>query len=182
MTEQIDRRAPMAAAAMQYNPDGSVAWDDMWDSFCELAQDGGPPHRDTMLEPDETADPENPHYQAIMAEIIRGIELVSGLRARPATPGWIAVSCDQPGMARWLCDAINEEHVRARCAGSTLFVPAGPDYTLKGEIKNVVTAIAKTTHYWGDHLPSEVKSTLAMQEQLSRLTRRITKLFRRSST
>jgi sirohydrochlorin cobaltochelatase len=43
------------------------------------------------------------------------------------------------------------ENVLARREGSTLYLPAGPDFTLGGEIKNVVTVVAKTYHYWLEH-------------------------------
>jgi sirohydrochlorin cobaltochelatase len=32
-----------------------------------------------------------------------------------------------------------------------LFLPAGPTFRLDKEIKNVVTVIAKTHHYWKEH-------------------------------
>jgi sirohydrochlorin cobaltochelatase len=179
MTAQSDRRVPMGSAPMKYTDGGSVDWGNMWDSFCELAQSGGPPHRDSMLEPDERSDQTSPEYQAVLAEIIRGVQLVSGLAAAPAKAGWIAIRCPEPGMARWLADAIIEENVQSRTDGATLLVPAGQHYTLKGEIKNVITAVAKTTHYWGEHLPSEVRSALAVQEQLGRITRSIGRLFGR---
>lgn len=34
-------RAPMPSAPMKYMPDGKVDWGNMWDTFCELAQEGG---------------------------------------------------------------------------------------------------------------------------------------------
>lgn len=49
MTAEEDKCAPMAPAPMKYLADGSVDWGNMWDTFCVLAQDGGPPHRPTML-------------------------------------------------------------------------------------------------------------------------------------
>jgi sirohydrochlorin cobaltochelatase len=177
MTEQVDRRAPMAAAPIRYNPDGSVDWGNMWESFCELAQAGGPPHRAIMLEPDERSDAASPAYQEVVAEIIRGVELVSGLPAEAGSIGWVAITCPEPGMARWLAEAIIAENVRARTVGAQLLVPAGQSYQLKGEIKNVITAVAKTTHYWGEHLPGEVRSAMAIQEQISRLTRGIARIF-----
>ena len=48
-SSELDQCAPMAAAPMKYQPDGSVDWGNMWDSFCVLAREGGPPHRGTML-------------------------------------------------------------------------------------------------------------------------------------
>jgi len=32
-------------------------------------------------------------------------------------------------------------------------VPVGEWQDVKKEIKNVITVVAKTTHYWADHLP-----------------------------
>jgi len=45
--------------------------------------------------------------------------------------------------------------------------------TKEGEIKNVITAVAKTTHYWGEHVPVEVKQTFELQAQLGQLQRRV---------
>ena len=179
MELEVDKPAPMASAPMKYEPDGSVAWGEMWDSFCVLAQEGGPPHRAAMLHAQEDADPDSPAYQAVTAEIVRGIASVSGLTATPAEPGWVAVRCHDAAMAGWLSDAINEENVQARADGRVLFVPAGEFFTVKGEIKNVITAVAKTTHYWWAHLPPEVKATLALQVRVERWKARIAGLWRR---
>jgi len=161
-----ERRAPMAAAPMKYRDDGSADWGNMWDSFCALALDGGPPHRGTMLYADETAHHDAPSYTAVVAEIVRGIASVSGLQAEPATPGWIAVRCPHSAMAAWLAEAIVGENVQARSERTTLYVPAGDSWTVTGEIKNVVTAVAKTTHYWREHVPPAMKQTLALQQRL----------------
>lgn len=173
MTTIIDSAAPMASAPMRYRDDGSVDWGAMWDSFCALPRDGGPPHRGILLEPEPGADPGSPAYQAVVVEIARAVWAVSGLEAEPAAPGWVAVRCRSSGMARWLGEAIREENVAARHAGALLLVPAGAGYTLKGEIKNVVTAVAKTTHYWREHLPQETKAALDAQERLGALWRRL---------
>lgn len=175
----VDKRAPMASAPIKYNPDGSVDWGNMWDSFCVLAREGGPPHRGTMLLAPTDADAQSAEYLAVVEEIVRGIHEVSGLAAYAAEPGWVAVEGHSPAMARWLCESIEQENVQARADGHLLFVPAGAHFTLKGEIKNVITAVAKTTHYWYEHLPPDVKRTLAFQEQLSQVTRRLTGWLRR---
>lgn len=164
--DPTDRRAPMAPAPMRYDDDGAVAWGEMWDSFCVLALDGGPPHRGTLLRAAPGSDPDSEGYRFAATEIARGIRLVSGLESAPDAPGWLAVTCHSAGMARWLAEAIVEENVEARAAGARLLVPVGADFTLKGEIKNVITAVAKTTHYWREHLPAEVKQTLAIQARL----------------
>jgi sirohydrochlorin cobaltochelatase len=55
-------------------------------------------------------------------------------------------------MAIWLMRAIVVENVMVRREGSVLFLPAGSRFTLEDEIKNVVTAVAKTHHYWTEHV------------------------------
>ena len=54
-------------------------------------------------------------------------------------------------MAVWLLRAIVVENVSVRREGATLFLPAGPGYRVEKEIKNVITAVAKTHHYWAEH-------------------------------
>lgn len=174
-----DKRAPMASAPMVYREDGEVDWGNMWDSFCVLALDGGPPHRGTMLYAQEDADPANPNYEYAAQEIIRGIHEVSPLHARLDKTGWLAMNTESAAYAKWVAEAICEENVQARSEGSTLFVPVGDYFTLKGEIKNVITAVAKTTHYWVEHLPPDVKRTLALQAQLSQVRATVSKWLKR---
>ena len=172
--EAILRRAPMASAPMKYAEDGTVNWGEMWDSYCVLAQDGGPPHRGDMLYGKEAVDPESEGYQFALKEIIRGIEAVSGLKASEASPGWVAVPCLSASMAHWLAEAIVEENVEARQEGSLLLLPVAENYTLKGEIKNVITVVAKTTHYWVEHVPTEVKQTIAVQLKIEQIKTKVT--------
>lgn len=179
MINEVDPRAPMASAPMKYFPDGTVDWGNMWDSFCVLARDGGPPHRATTLYADESSDTTSQAYETVVAEIIKGIGAVSGLQAASATAGWIIVTCYSPAHARWLAESIELEHVQARSSGAQLFIPAGQHFTIKGEIKNVITAVAKTTHYWADHLPSDAKRALALQLQIEGLRERVADWFRR---
>jgi sirohydrochlorin cobaltochelatase len=169
----IDKRAPMAPAPMKYRDDGEVDWGNMWDSFCALALDGGPPHRGTMLEAPSEAPGESEAYQQVVAEICRGIYEVSGLPAHAAESGWVAVQCQSAAMARWLSDAIIGENVRARYDGSLVYVPADAHFSVKGEIKNVITAVAKTSHYWDEHLANEIKQTVAVQVQLEAFGKRM---------
>jgi sirohydrochlorin cobaltochelatase len=146
--------APMGSAPLTFADNGEVAWDRMWTGFCDLALAGGPKHRDTILEPasadDVAAAPDV--YARVVAELERGLRLVTGLPAAQAgTPGWVSVQCDDEAMASWLLRAIAEENVSVRREGAHLFVPAAPDFRLEKEIKNVVTAVAKTFHYWQEH-------------------------------
>jgi hypothetical protein len=146
--------APMGTAPMRYNELGQVAWQEMWTDFCDLALAGGPPHRGTLLEPaspeEVHADPAN--YERVVAEIERGLRLVSNLPVvHVEQPGWIGVQCDDEQMALWLLRAIIVENVCVRREGQVLFLPAGPAFQLEKEIKNVITVLAKTYHYWTEH-------------------------------
>jgi hypothetical protein len=73
--------APMGTAPMRYTDEGQVAWDQMWTDFCELALAGGPPHRDTLLEPvaPEEVKVDQDDYERVVSEIERGLRLVTGL-------------------------------------------------------------------------------------------------------
>ncbi len=147
--------APMAAAPLQYDADGQVAWDQVWSGFCELAIAGGPPHRGALLEPvpPDAASTDLAGYERVLAEIERGLRLVTGLPVVQSTaPGWIGVECASEEMALWMLRVIVVENVCVRREGRTLFLPVGPDFRLEHEIKNVITAVAKTHHYWQEHL------------------------------
>jgi hypothetical protein len=146
--------APMGSAPMRYTEDGQIAWDEMWTDFCDLALAGGPPHRDTLLEPvppDEVkADLEN--YERVVAEIERGWRLVTGLpTVRSEKPGWVGLKCVNEEMALWILRAVVVENVCVRREGNVLYLPAGPAFRLDKEIKNVITVVAKTHHYWTEH-------------------------------
>jgi hypothetical protein len=145
----------MGSAGLRYGSDGKVAWDEMWDTFCDLAMAGGPPHKGMLLEPGAPAEIEQEpdHYREVVEEICRGVNLVTELPVRPAPlPGWVRVTCPNDAMAGWLVRAIVIENVSARCDATLLDLPAGPSYRLQKEIKNVVTVIAKASHYWLGHM------------------------------
>ncbi|MEZ4728603.1 MAG: CbiX/SirB N-terminal domain-containing protein [Caldilineaceae bacterium] len=160
--------APMGAAPLVYDSNGQVAWDQMWGKddpstgsgqvpnspFCELALAGGPPHRGTLLEPVNPADVQADWsgYGRVLAELTRGIQITTGLRTRLSqAPGWIGVECHSEEMAIWLLRAILVENISVRREGTMLYLPAGPSFRLEFEIKNVITALAKTHHYWQEH-------------------------------
>jgi len=147
-----DPAAPMTAAPFLWRPDGRPDWGGMWTTFCELALYGGPPQRG----------PESPLRAAtgvaaesdgeMLAEMRRGIWETTGLYAETAEPGWLAITCDSPTMAAWMCAAIILENVGARVDDDRLLLPAGPDYQLKDEVKSIITVVAKTHHYWQAHV------------------------------
>lgn len=145
----------MGSASLKYGPDGKVAWDQIWTTFCDLALAGGPPHRGKLLDPvsetEATADPER--YKDVVAEIGRAIRATTPLSVVDGyVPGWVGVQCDSPEEAAWLQFAVTAENVSSRRRQSTLQLPAGPAFRVEKEIKNVVVALAKASHYWDGHL------------------------------
>jgi hypothetical protein len=155
---------PMRSAGLKFAPDGRVAWDEMWGNFCDLALAGGPPHKGALLGPGREADidADFDRYDEAAEEICRGIRLVTGLRAYVSPdPGWVRVSCPGDAMAGWLLRAITTENVAARRQGAMLDLPAAPQFQLEKEIKNVITVIAKTCHYWTGHIPRAQQQAIA---------------------
>ena len=146
-----DPAAPMSSAPFVWTADCRPDWSSMWTTFCELALYGGPPQRgpaSALKAPAGAASSDD----AMLAEMRRGIWETTGLYAEPAAPGWLAVTCDSPTMAAWLCAATILENVEARVDEDRLLLPAGPGYTLKDEVKSIVTVMAKTHHYWQAHV------------------------------
>jgi sirohydrochlorin cobaltochelatase len=156
--------APMRSAGLKYGADGRVAWNEIWGSFCDLAMAGGPPHKGKLLEPGVEADinAQFGRYDAVAEEVCRGIRMATGLRSYISpTPGWVCVTCQSDAMAEWLARAIVMENVAARRSGAILELPVAPHFRLEKEIKNVVTVIAKTCHYWIGHIPAVQQRAIA---------------------
>lgn len=154
--------APMGAASLVFDSVGAVAWDRVWghdessQPFCDLALAGGPPHRGTMLEPASNATMAS--SAQVRVEIARGLRMVTGLEViDDVEPGWVGLVCRNPTSAVWMTMAINAENVRARQEGAVVFLPADATFTTDKEIKNVVTAVAKTWHYWSEHTDDVVR-------------------------
>jgi hypothetical protein len=155
---------PMRSAGLKFRADGRVAWDQIWGGFCDLAMAGGPPHKGTLLEAGRRADidtqPER--YEEVAEEICRGVRMAADLDAEPSPiAGWVRVICSNAGMSGWLLRAVVMENVAARSAGPRLDVPAAPHFRLDKEIKNVVTVVAKTSHYWLGHMPGSQQRAIA---------------------
>jgi len=152
---------PMTAAEFVYREDGRPDWSAMWTTFCELALFGGPPHRGpenaVRWEPGPGSGPFDP-----VAEIRRGIFETTGLFAEAADQeGWLAITCASPQMAAWMCACIVLENVEARMDGDRLLVPACDAFTLKDQVKSVITVVAKVHHYWEAHIESQATAALA---------------------
>ena len=153
-TDEVNSQS-MGTATLPSDEFGQVPWDKIWTSFCDLAMAGGPPHRGKLLEAVTAQDviANLPTYESVVQEIRRGIEMVTGLQTLKADAlGWVGVVCENETMAIWLMRAIIVENVIVRREGPVLFLPAGPAFRVKKEIKNVITSVAKTVHYWRAHL------------------------------
>jgi sirohydrochlorin cobaltochelatase len=130
----------------------------MWQGFCELALAGGPPHRGTLLEaPPREEVLANPERHAeVLHELERGIRLITKLDVVRESPlGWIGVVCHSEAMAIWMVRAIVVENVIARREDRVLYLPAAPRFSLAGEVKNIITALAKSHHYWVQHVAGQ---------------------------
>ena len=152
---EVVQPVSMRSAGLKYGIDGRVAWDEIWGSFCDLAMAGGPPHKGMLLQPGapEEIDAQRLQYNDVVKEICRGVTMVTGLEAAPSPKaGWVRVTCHNEAMAGWLARAIVMENVSVRLEGNAIDLPAAPGYRLDKEIKNVVTVIAKTCHYWTGHM------------------------------
>lgn len=148
---------PMSAAPFVLREDGRPDWGAMWESFCELALYGGPPHRgpDSPLRAPDGPGDVVMSDRSILDEMRRGIWETTGLYAEPVAPGWLAVTCESRRMAAWLCATIILENVDARIEEDRLLVPAGPGYRLEDEVKSIITVVAKTHHYWQAHITGD---------------------------
>ena len=160
----------MGSAPLQYDANQRVAWDQIWTHYCDLALAGGPPHRGSLLEAPTITEVEYEPagYHLVCGELIRGITLAAKLAAQPGSaPGWLAVTCADEPMAAWMHRAVMAENVFVRRRGNAIEVPAAPTFRLAKEVKNVVVALAKTSHYWSYHLNAEEKTRAAAVLQAS---------------
>jgi hypothetical protein len=154
----------MRAAGLKFDADGRVAWNEIWGSFGDLAMAGGPPHKGALLDAGTPAAiaAARASYERVVAEVVRGVHLVTRLHVMPAPiDGWVRVSCHSEEMAGWLLRAIAMENVAVRAHGCAVDLPVAPDFRLEKEIKNVVTVVAKTCHYWTGHMPAAQHGAIA---------------------
>jgi len=144
--------APMSSAPFVWRQDGRPDWGSMWTSFCELALYGGPPQRGPASALRAPGGPPALTDDEMLGEMRRGIWETTGLYAESIEPGWLAITCDSPEMAAWMCAAIILENVSARVEEDRVVLPAGPGYRLQDEVKSIITVVAKTHHYWQAHV------------------------------
>ena len=151
----------MGSAGLKYDADGRVAWDQIWGSFCDLAMAGGPPHRGTLLQP-ATAEAisANPEAQLRLSSYRRdptrdfaGNPSAGSARSRRVVGRCAVSQCRDGGMARARdCDG---EHSGTARRGNSVPVLRVRISVSPKKSKNVITATAKTCHYWTDHMSAE---------------------------
>jgi hypothetical protein len=147
-----DSATAMSSAPFVWRSDGRPDWASMWTTFCELALYGGPPQRGPANALRAAGEAVAEADGEMLAEMRRGIWETTGLYAEAGPAGWLAVTCDSPTMAAWMCATIILENVGARVEDDRLLVPAGPGYRLTDEVKSIITVVAKTHHYWQAHI------------------------------
>ena len=158
--------ATMSSADFVYRADGRPDWQSMWQGFCDLALYGGPPHRGTEARLVAATGSEAtvaPEAGGAVEEIRRGIWETTGLYAEMTEPGWLAVTCRSRAMAVWMAASIILENVEARFDGDRLLVPASDAFTMKDQVKSVITVVAKTHHYWIEHVLTQEMMARATQ-------------------
>ncbi len=151
----------MGSAGLKYGPDGRVAWDEIWTTFCDLALAGGPPHRGKLLEPVSEADVAAApgRYRDVVVEIGRAIGMTTCLRVVQgyARVGWV-YSASRRRRRRGSNLPSTRRTYRPAQAEPLLHLPAGPDFRVEKEIKNVIVALIKANHYWDGHLTAAQQS------------------------
>ena len=156
---------PTITLELIFDNKGAVHWEQMFGSipldvksanlFGELALAGGTSHRQELL---ETVNPDDclthpDEYNAVLTELDQGIHTITGLEiVESKNPGWIGVQCDNQEMAIWLVRAIIVENVMVRREENTLYLPAGPHYTVTDEILSIVTVMVKTWRFWMEYI------------------------------
>lgn len=153
ITEQQDKAKPMAAAPIVYDDSGKVAWDKMWDSYCNLAKEGGPSHRgkDQSIIKKSHITPETEEYRAAMNEALRGVGLIVPYKLSEDNDGWITLELETSNKAKWFNEVINEENVEAKQNGKTILLPINDDFDVTHDVKSIITVVGKAHHYWKIH-------------------------------
>jgi hypothetical protein len=76
----------------------------------------------------------------VLATLDRGLRLLTGLPVQVSdTPGWIGIRVPDPA---FMLRAVVVQGVLARRHGDVLWLPAGPDFGLRREVRSILTAVA----------------------------------------
>lgn len=153
------QRSAVTAVDFAWLENGRPDWNAIWLSAGDLALFGGAPARSTSAALHHVIDTRvlAEDFDAV-GEVRHGIFETTGLYAEPADEGWLAVTCESTTMAAWLAAAIILENVDARFDEERLLVPASPSFALTDEVKSVVVVVAKTHHFWLEHVAGGVQA------------------------
>ena len=146
----------MKAAEIIYDKNGNPEWDKMWNSFCNLAAEGGPSHRG---EPDRIDFPKDNfiYDEQVKNEIYRGLKLLNANVKELNDKGEVYIDLTFPNKAKWFVNIINLENVVAKQNGKYLILPWSGKYEIDKEIKSLMTVWGKASHYWKEHRPIQFK-------------------------
>ncbi len=139
---------------MVYDNKGNPKWDKMWDSYCDLAAEGGPSHRGEKQK--LTFSSNFTYSQDVINEITRGL-LLLGAKVSKHSNGKVYIDMTFTNKAKWFCKIINMENVEAMQEGKFLILPWSGEYELESEIKSIMTVWGKAQHYWKNHRPFKAK-------------------------
>lgn len=146
------KNAPMPAAKIKYNEKGEIAWDSMWGSFCDLAIEGGPPHRgkDSSIT-EKDINKHSDTNEEVVSELKRGLSLLTENEIVLGEKGWVKVLLNNKNMAKWFATIINSENVIAKVEENYLLLPCSDNFSITNEVKSVLTVFGKAKHYWNEH-------------------------------
>ena len=146
----------MKAAEIIYDQNGNPEWNKMWNSFCNLAAEGGPSHRDNLH---RISFPEKNfvYDETIKNEIARGLRLLNANVKEINNKGEIYIDLIFPNKAKWFRNIIDLENVAAKQKGKYLILPWSGNYKIDKEVKSLMTVWGKASHYWREHRPLQFK-------------------------
>ena len=137
---------------------GSGGVDQIWGGFCDLAMAGDPRTRARCSSRDAgRIDAAFDRYDEV-SEICRGSgwSPTCGRRRHQGRAG--SVSRVKRRMAGWLLRAIVDGERRGPAPRRDSRTAGRAAFRLDREIKNVITVIAKTCHYWLGHMPAQQRA------------------------
>ena len=142
--------------ALQFRDDGRPDWSDDVAGVLRAGavrrpaaprHDGRSRHRPEPVETRSFVD-------EMIEEIGRGIEETTGLIARRRREaGCASVRLQAHGRVDVRDHLL--ENVDARIEDEVLYVPGDAGFDLKDQVKSVITVVAKTHHYWQEHIANE---------------------------
>jgi hypothetical protein len=108
------------------------------------------PQAALLVEPVPAAEAQAQHDQqtTVLATLSRGLHLLTGLPVvESPVPGWIGIRVPDP---IFMLRAVVVQGILSRRRGDVLWLPAGPAFAMRREIRSVLTAVAKAVVALGE--------------------------------